>query len=236
LEFGDICCEEDVYEALAIAINGGLKCLGLSYIQKLGFKRKALFNPEISKKCYMYIPDDVLVLATLHHILDVALDCLLKTYPPITIDKSEQVFECAEVRLQYYRGYLKGLETMVGQTFDRVFDWLIDVLKERSKQFYTIFDDYLKSKGLSPGSRGLEFYLKCYVERKGYYGVLNINGRPLPLVAAVNYTSRLLKEGKKVVIGFVLKARAYPYPPFDEVVEALNVSDLIKKLNEVCKE
>jgi len=30
LEFGGVCCEEEVYEALAIAIDGGLKCLGLS--------------------------------------------------------------------------------------------------------------------------------------------------------------------------------------------------------------
>jgi hypothetical protein len=236
LEFGDVCCKEGVYEVLASGIDGGLKCLGLSYVQKLEFERKALLNLEISKKCYMYIPDDVLVLATLHHILDVALDCLLKTYPPITIDRSEQMFECAKARLQHYRDYLRDLETMVGQTFDRVFDWLIDVLKERGKQFYTIFDDYLRSKDLSPGSGGLEFYLKCYVERKGYYGVLNVNGRPLPLAAAVNRVSKLLKEGKKVIIGFVLKARAYPYPPFDEVIEALNISDLIKKLNEVCKE
>ena len=238
LEFGDICCEEDAYKVLAIAIDGGLKCLGLSYIQKLEFKRKALLNPEISKRCLIYIPDDVLVLATLHHILDVALDCLLKTYPPITIDRSEQMFECAKAGLQHYKDYLRDLETMRGHTFDQVFDWLIEVLKERSKQIYTILDDYLRSRGLSPGSRGedLGFYLKCYIERKEYYGILNVNGRPLPLAAAVNHISKLLKEGKKVVIGFVLKARAYPYPPFDEVIETSNVSDLIKKLSEVCKE
>jgi len=207
-------------------------------VQKLEFERKALLNPEISKKCLTYIPDDALVLATLHHILDVALDCLLKTYPPITIDRSEQVFGCAEAKLQYYKNHLRDLETMRGQTFDQVFDWLIDVLKERSRQIYTILDDYLRSKGLSPGSRGrdLRFYLKCYVERKGYYGILNVNGRPLPLAAAVNHISKLLKEGKKVVIGFVLKARAYPYPPFDEVIEASNVNDLVKRLSEVCKE
>jgi hypothetical protein len=195
-----------------------------------------LLNPEISKRCLIYIPDDVLVLATLHHILDVALDCLLKTYPPITIDRSEQMFECVKARLQHYKNYLRDLETIRGHTFDQVFDWLIDVLKERSRQIYTILNDYLRSKGLSPGSRGWEFYLRCYVERKGYYGILNVNGRPLPLAVAANSISKLLMEGKKVVIGFVLKARAHPYPPFDEVVETSNVSDLIKKLSEVCKE
>jgi hypothetical protein len=222
LEFGDI------YDTL----SG--KLLYASYSDKLRVEQEMLSNPRLQEKYMFYIPDDALALATLHHILDVAVDCLLNTYPPITIDKSVLIFEHVRSSLGRYVDQLKGLRAMGGSTFDQAFYWLIRVLMEKSQQIYAILAEYLKSKGLEPGYGYdmLSGLMQSYVKERGYYGIICVNGIWLPLAAAVKKAYEELVKGRRVTIGFS-KYRG-PYPPIHEELGASSVKELCEKLRSQC--
>jgi len=218
LEFGDI------YDALTES------SLHADYFKKLEIERKVRQNPELGQRYIMYVPDDVLALATLHHILDVATDCLLNTYPPITIDRSAFLFEQVRELMKDYVHQLKELRTMGGSTFDQVFDWLINVLKEKSQQVYTILIEYLKSKGLEPGygPEVLRRLLQDFVREKEYYGIVYVNNTPLPVAAAAIKAFNELTKGRRVVLGFS-KYRG-PYPPVHKEIASSSVRELCEKL------
>jgi hypothetical protein len=229
LEFGD------VYDTL----TG--KYLNADYFEKLKIEREVLMNPKLGERYSQYTPDDALALATLHHILDTATYYLLNIYPPITMNKSVLMFECAQRSLRHYINELRELRTTFGKPFNQVFDWLISLLKERSPQIYMLLVEYLNSKNLEPGlgSDALKDLLNCYVEKKGYYGVIKVNGKPLPLAAAANKIHELLRKGESVVISFTSKVyvEIYRSPPYP-VVEELKVSslkELFGKLYNLCK-
>jgi hypothetical protein len=218
LEFGDI------YDALTES------SLHADYFKKLEIERKVRQNPELGQRYIMYVPDDVLALATLHHILDVATDCLLNTCPPITIDRSAFLFEQVRELMKDYVHQLKELRTMGGSTFDQVFDWLINVLKEKSQQVYTILIEYLKSKGLEPGygPEVLRRLLQDFVREKEYYGIVYVNNTPLPVAAATIKAFNELTKGRRVVLGFS-KYRG-PYPPVHKEIASSSVRELCEKL------
>lgn len=218
LEFGDI------YDTLTESF------LHADYLKKLDIAREMLRNPKLAQRYMMYVPDDALALATLHHVLDVATDCLLNTHPPITIDRSASLFEQVRESMKGYVHGLKELKTMRGSTYEQVFDWLINVLKERGQQVYTILAEYLKSKGLEPGygPEVLIRLLQDLVREKGYYGIVYVNNTPLPVAAAAVKAFNELTKGKRVVLGF--SRYGGPYPPVHEVVEASSVRELCEKL------
>mgnify|MGYP000075143663 CR=1 FL=1 len=224
LEFGDI------YDTL----TG--KFLNASYYDKLKFRQEVLWNPKLVQRYMIEIPDDVLVLATLHHILDVATYCLLNIHPPITVDESDLIFECAKRLLRHYANQLKELKTMDELPFDEVFDWLIDILKEKSREIYTMLTEYLRSKGLEPGYGDdvLKDLLSNYVRDRGYYGIICVNGTPLPLAAAARKAYSELTKGREVVIGFSLSGG--PYPVIHEELRASSVKELFEKLQSLRNE
>jgi hypothetical protein len=117
----------------------------------LKIKQEVLRNPKLAQRYMMYVPDDALALATLHHILDVVTHYLLNTHPPITIDKRLLLFDQARASMRSYADRLKELKTMGGSSYEHVLDWLISVLKGRGQQVYMVLVEYLKSKGLEPG-------------------------------------------------------------------------------------
>jgi hypothetical protein len=206
------------------------KFLHASYSDKLRVEREILLRPEPGQRCMIYVPDDALALATLHHILDVITDVLLNMYPPVTIDKSDLLFEVVRRSLGHYVEQLKELKTMGGSTFDRVFDWLVAVLKERGQQLHTMLAEYLRSRGLEPGygPDTLRELLLSYVRERGYYGIIYVNNTPMPTAAAANIVFKDLIEGRAVVLGFS-KQRG-PYPPVHEGLRATSVKELCEKL------
>jgi len=219
LEFGDI------YDTLTESF------LHADYFKKLEIEREVRQNPGLGQRYMVYVPDDALVLATLHHILDVATDRLLNTYPPITIDSSALLFEQVRELMKGYVYQLKELKTMGGSTFDQVFDRIINVLKEKSQQVYTILVKYLKSKGLEPGcgAEVLRRLLQDFVREKGYYGIVYVNSTPLPVAAAAIKAFNELTKGRRVVLGFS-KYRG-PYPPVHKEIASSSVKELCEKLH-----
>jgi len=218
LEFGD------VYDALTGSF------LHADYFMKLEIERKVRQNPKLGRRYMVYVPDDALALATLHHILDVATDRLLNTYPPITIDRSALLFEQVREFMKDYVHQLEKLKTMEGSTFDQVFDRIINVLKEKSQQVYTILVEYLKSKGLEPGcgAEVLRRLLQDFVREKGYYGIVYVNNTPLPVAAAAIKAFNELTKGRRVVLGFS-KYRG-PYPLVHKEIASSSVKELCEKL------
>jgi hypothetical protein len=218
LEFGDI------YDS----VTG--RFLKAGRLEKLEIERRALLDPSLQRRYLIYIPDDVLVLATLHHILDVATYCLLNTYPPIGIDDCALLFERTKASLRGYANRLRELQTAGGSPFSQVLENLVEALKGRCRQVYGILAQYLRSKNLEPGY-GPEVLLRLlqdFVSRKGYYGIVYVNDRSLPVAAAARKAFAELVGGNRVVLGFSMYRG--PYPPVHEKVEATSVRELCEKL------
>jgi hypothetical protein len=222
LEFGD------VYDMAT------KRFLYTDYFERRKIEREIQRKPELFQRYMLYIPDDVLVLATLHHILDIATYCLLNVYPPITADESPLLFEMTEKFMRNYTEQLKELETTelktIGSTFERVFGRLIGILKERAREVYVMLVEYLKSKGLEPGygPEVLKSLLVEFVRKKEYYGIIYVNNTPLPVAAAAVRAFNELVKGEEVVLGF--SRWRGPYPPVHEEVRALSVRELCEKL------
>jgi hypothetical protein len=119
---------------------------------------------------------------------------------------------------------------MRNSTFDQVFNWLIDILKGKSREVYTILTKYLRSKGLEPGygSDALSNLLHKYVKDRGYYGIICVNDTWLPLAAAVRKIYSELTKGREVIIGF--SSSRGPYPLIHERLRASSVKELFEKL------
>jgi hypothetical protein len=206
------------------------KFLYTDYFERRKIEREIQRKPELFRRYMLYIPDDVLVLATLHHILDIATYCLLNVYPPITAEESPLLFEMTEKFMRNYTEQLKELETTELKTIGSTFEWLIGILKERAREVYVMLVEYLKSKGLEPGygPEVLKNLLVEFVRKKEYYGIIHVNNTPLPVAAAAVRAFNELAEGKKVVLGFSWSGG--PYPPICREIEALNVRELCEKL------
>lgn len=125
---------------------------------------------------------------------------------------------------------LKNIKTMTSKSFDIVFEWLIEILKPRSKQLYRVMVEELEEKGLKPGFSpdNVRDLLVEYVERKGYYGIIYVNGNPLPVVSAAQRIYSYLKNGQEVVIGF--SKYKGPYPPVHEEIKAKTLDELFRRL------
>jgi hypothetical protein len=218
LEFGD------VYDSVT------RRFLKAGLLEKLEIERRALLEPYLQRRYLIYIPDDVLVLTILHHILDVATYYLLNTYPPIGIDDCALLFERTKASLRDFANRLREFQTEGGSPFNQVLENLIEALKKRCCQVYEILVQYLRSKNLEPGY-GPEVLLKLlqdFVSRKGYYGIVYVNDRPLPVAAAARKAFAELVKGGRVVLGFSMYR--VPYPPICEKVEASSVRELCEKL------
>ena len=185
---------------------------------------------ERSERYLLYIPDDVLALATLHHILDLCMDYLRTN----RIDESESylMIDYAKNVLIHYRENLSELKTAVGVSFDKVFDWLIGILKDRSRQLYRLLINEIKMKGLEPGlanSNAVMKLLQSYVRKIGYSGIIYVNDRPLPIAAAAKKIFKLLTRGETIELGFTIRDR-YLYYVIVKVVKVSNIRELREKL------
>lgn len=178
----------------------------------------------------LYIPDDALVLATLHHILDLCMGALRRY--PIREDEAYLMVEYAEEGLRHYTRKLKELKAFHGRTFEDIYIWLIRIMKERSKLIYRLMVEELRSKGLIPGCgpETLKDLLTEYIRKKNYYGIVYINGEWLPVAAVANKAFSELKAGREIQLGFS-KYRG-PYPLIHERIKASNLKELCKKILE----
>ena len=227
LEFGD------VYDPEA----GRL--LRTSYGDRARLEQEVLARPELQYRYMIYVPDDVLVLALLHHILDLSMDFLLNN--DISADESALMIEYARQKMKEYGipTQLGELRTVDGRTFDEVLEWLLGVLRERSRWLYSLMVGELRSKGLGPGQgpKALARLLAEFVRSKGYYGIVYVNGRWLPTAAAANFAFNELRKGKGVVLGFTiptgpgLPPSTYIY----EEVRASSLRELVEKLSKAAR-
>jgi len=178
----------------------------------------------------IYIPDDAIALATLHHMLDLCMECLRKY--PIAREEAYLMVVYAEEKLRDYFRRVKELETLTGESFKKIFKWLIEVLKGRSVQLYRLMVEELKKKGLKPGysPEYLASLLTEYIKKKGYYGVIYVNGTLLPIAAAAYRIFSDLRTGRRVEFGF--SRYRGPYPPIHEKIEVSNLEELFKKLSD----
>jgi len=192
LEFGDI---YDTFEG---------KLLGL----KSKLERRMRLNRLISRgllqspRYKIYIPDDALMLATLHHILDLCMQALREL--PIKEENVKLMLRYADEGLKHYARELEELIVLHGRSFKEVYEWLIGVLEVRVTQIYRLLADELSARGIpiGCGSEGLRNLLVDYVKTRGYHGIVYVNGRWLPVAVAAIKAFNELMRGNKVTLGF----------------------------------
>lgn len=218
LEFGDI------WDSLN---NRFLNTKSIS--ERLEWERQIIMSPDLQNRYMLYIPDDAIVLVTLHHILDLCMYCILNI--PIGEDKADLMLEFARRMLHRYYTELTELRTIHGRPFSEVFEWLIAVLKQRSKLIYNLLRQELLAKGLDVGlgPHRVMIILSDFVRKKGYYGIIYVDGRWLPLASAANTIWRLLIRGQEVTIGF--SRYRGPYLFIYERIEVSKLRELFEKLN-----
>jgi hypothetical protein len=139
LEFGDI---------IDVRTERRLKT---SREEREEFEWELLMDPSLGERYLLEIPDDALMLATLHHLLDAATYCLLNTYPPITAERSDLIIDCAVRAISLYLYQLRGLRTTQGKPYDEVVKELVAELRKRRRWLYALLLKYVRSKGLEPG-------------------------------------------------------------------------------------
>ncbi len=175
-------------------------------------------HPNFPPNALLYIPDDALILATLHHVLDLCMDFLLNN--PVSMEDSHLMLTYARARLRDYELRLRslyehGLPSLVD--LSKAYDWLFQVLMERSKQLYQILAEELRRKGLKPG-HGPRRILEL-LKNKSTRGVVRVNGQPLPLAAAARKLFNELRKHKKTTL------------EFDDVrIEAESLNELLEQL------
>jgi len=110
----------------------------------------------------------------------------------------------AEGALQDYVTKLRELKTQTNTSFSKVFEWIIEVLRERAEQIYDLLVAELKSKGipLGCGPSGILNLLNEYIKKKGYYGIVCVNERDLPVAAAAASAFKELHKGYQVILKF----------------------------------
>jgi len=126
LEFGDI---------IDVRTRRRLKT---SREEREGFEWELLMDPSLGERYLLEIPDDALMLATLHHLLDAATYCLLNTYPPITAERSDLMIDCAVGAISLYLYQLRGLRTTQGKPYDEVVKELVAELRKRRRWLYAL--------------------------------------------------------------------------------------------------
>ncbi|RLE46028.1 MAG: hypothetical protein DRJ31_10490 [Candidatus Methanomethylicota archaeon] len=100
-----------------------------SRYERSEWQRRLATSPSLQNRYMVYIPDDALVLATLHHILDLCMHCMLND--PLKEDEAELMLEYARRALRGYYNKLRELRSMTERPFTEVFEWLMGILKER---------------------------------------------------------------------------------------------------------
>lgn len=84
-----------------------------------------------------YVPDDAIILALLHHILDLCMYFLRRC--SIERDESHLMVEFAEqIFRNSYINELRGLVSTTGEPFNEVFRRLIDTVKGMSGQVWEV--------------------------------------------------------------------------------------------------
>ena len=216
IEFGD------VYDTLSE------KFLRTDRYVRLKWKDIFLWNPEHARRYLAYVPDDCMILVLLHHILDLAMDYLLNNC--VSEEKSSSMLEYACQEMKQYEIHLRELRSMDGRPFTEVLKWLCEILTERSRQLHALFVNELRSKGLGPGygSKALTRVLSRYVNKKGYYGIINVNGKWLPIAAAATVIFNKLRKGESVTLGF----SRYRGPYIHEELKLQSFRELVDKLSE----
>lgn len=200
-----------------------------SVYERLEWERRFITNPYFQNRYMIYIPDDAIVLAILHHILDLCMHYILNY--PLGESEAELMIKYARKALHRYYSELRGFETSFGRPFSEVFEWLIGILKERSKQIYRLLRRELLRRGLDVGlgPQRLRDMLSSFMRKKGFYGIICVNNQWLPLAAAANKAWKLLVKGEEVTIGF--SRYRGPYPPVHESIRASNLRELFRKLS-----
>jgi hypothetical protein len=122
--------------------------LGTSREEREKFEWEPPVNPSFEEGYLLEVPDDALMLATLHHLLDAATYCLINTYPPITAERSDLMIDCAVRAISPYLYQLEKLKTTWGTPYKQVLDNLIAELRKRRRWLYTLRLKYVRSKGL----------------------------------------------------------------------------------------
>jgi len=127
LEFGDV---YDVKRNKLLGLKG--------WLERLRWEREAASKGFIWGEDYMtYVPDDAIILALLHHILDLCMyflrGCSIErdgNY--LMVEFAEQIFRNS------YINELRGLVSTSGEPFNEVFRRLIDAVKSMSGQVYEL--------------------------------------------------------------------------------------------------
>jgi len=230
LEFGDI------YD-----VQAG-RFLNTSSEERARFEQELLVNPFLEERYLLEIPDDALMIATLHHLLDAATYCLLNSYPPITADRSELMIDCAVQAISPYLYRLEQLKTTWGTPYSQVLGYLITALKERSQWLYVVLYKYIRSKGLEPGRGALKKAeriremeeiamltrtLSEACRKVNTKCLFYVNGHLLPGAAAIRKAYSIWKRGRTVrMVSLDSKIR----------VSASNPKEFLEQINRLLKD
>ena len=181
--------------------------LALEILEAVKFRMPLLVY---SHNYEMYIPDSALVLATMHHMLDVFADCI-NDYGS-SIDSCDIIIECVRKRLWSYREYARrvDLRVMTGESFTSVFDWLLTLFRKYCKDIIEIIEPEFRAKGLIPGCNANAFRdaLLAFIREKGVYGIVCVSegapyhGRPLPAAFAATKVYNVVRQGKTMHMYF----------------------------------
>jgi len=107
------------------------------------------------RNTWIYIPDDVIILATLHHLLDLCMEVLReyrfrKSDAHLMIEYADRFFKDS-----FYVNELRKLTTTDGRSFQEVYERLIEILKERAEQIYEMLAAELRDRGTPIGYKPL---------------------------------------------------------------------------------
>jgi len=215
LEFGDI---YDTFEGKFLGLKSELeRRMWLNRLISRGFLQSPRYK--------IYIPDDALMLATLHHILDLCMQALREL--PIREENAKLILRYADEGLKHYVRELEELTALHGRSFKEVYEWLIGVLEDRITQIYRLLADGLSARGIpiGCGPEGLRNLLVNYVKTRGYHGIVYVNGGWLPVAAAAIKAFNELMRGNKVTLGF----SRHPQVIYEEI-KASTLKELCDRL------
>ena len=205
--------------------------------ERYDWYNRFLEDEKLKELYEWYIPDDVLALALLHHLLDYCEKIILNL--PIEDLPNQKEDEMAKMMAKiakenFYKYYLSKpkIGKEIENTILEISDWLLEVLEEKSIQIFRLLRQEIQHKGLDVGlgPEKLSYFLYEYWYKKGYYGILNVNYSLIPIGrASAKIWSKLRKE-EKVTIGFYKNRPIYSYERPTEEIEASNLKEIFEKL------
>jgi hypothetical protein len=188
----------------------------------------------------LYIPDAALALSTLHHMLDLFMECLPNT--GATTERCGNVVDCVARGIRHYVSHLQSadLRTMTGESFDKVVLWLLEVFRQHCDQIYEVLADELRRKGLEPGctAGALRKALSHYIAERGLYGVVCVSegephtGQPLPVASAAAKVYSNLEKRKSTTVYLTLRG-INPCEYHIDKLEFRSYADLCKFIKEL---